>query len=304
MADAKFGTETMHSILTAFADQLGVDPSDAETLHMSNNAVYALPKAGVVVRITRSTKLHERVHNVARLGQWLADIKAPTIRLTKGIKQPLAHGDVLATVWDLLPPADSPPTVGDLGKTLKAFHDINVTGADLPNWDPVDIARKRIADGDLLTESERDWLLGWCDRVAPQVEVLNASISMSLVHGDAHVGNLLRHPDGHTVLCDFDSTCIGPKGVDLASAARAAIRFGHHDKHDQLVKSYGYDITTDPAWPILREARDLAYVVSGVPLMSSSPAIAKEFRLRLDSVMTGDTTVRWTVYADAAKASH
>lgn len=304
MADAKFSTEPMHSIFNTFADQLGVDPSGAHTLHMSNNAVYALPEAGVVVRITRSTKLHERVHNVTRLGQWLADIDAPTIRLTSGITQPLAHGDVLATVWDLLPPADSPSTVDDLGKTLKTFHDIDVTGADLPHWDPVGIARKRIADGDLLTEGERDWLMGWCDRVAPQVDTLNASSTMSLVHGDAHVGNLLRHPDGHTVLCDFDSTCIGPKGVDLASAARAATRFGDHDKHDQLVKSYGYDITTDPAWPILREARDLAYVVSGVPLMSSSPAITEEFRLRLNSVMTGDTKVRWTVYADAAKASY
>ena len=303
MAGHKFSAERMHGILNAIADQLNIDPSDAHTLHMSNNAVYALPNAGVVVRITRSTTLHERVHNVVRLGQWLADIDAPTIRLTKGISQPAAYGDVLATVWDVLPPTDVPPTAKDLGTTLKEFHNVDVTGADLPHWDPVGIARKRIADGDLLTEDERHWLLAWCDRVAPQVDTLNTSVPKSLVHGDAHVGNLLRNPDSRTVFCDFDSTCIGPKGVDLASAARAATRFGDRDKHRQLVDSYGYDVTTDPTWPILREARDLAYVVSGVPLMASSEAIANEFRVRLNSVMTGDTDVRWTVYAKAANAS-
>ena len=36
--------------------------------------------------------------------------------------------------------------------------------------------------------------------------------------------------------------------------------------------------------------------------MASTPGIAEEFKLRLDSVTTGDTSVPWTPYAAFGKA--
>ncbi|WP_051326206.1 phosphotransferase [Glycomyces tenuis] len=291
----------MRRALGGIAAQLGVDDSDAQVLHMANNAVYALPEAGIVVRITRSTKLHERIRKGARLGSWFAEVDAPTIRLHGSTRQPLEYEGLLATVWDLIPPA-SAPNADDLGNVLKEFHSLPAPDFDLPRWDPVGTARKRIADAEALEDDDRETLLTWCDRLEPEVDALITESAGSLVHGDAHVGNLLRRPDGRVVLCDFDSTCLGPSGVDLAAVAAAAIWFADTDEHARLAASYGRDITTDPAWPVLRDARELTFVVGGVPLMASTPGVAEEFKLRLESVMAGDTDASWTPYAVFGKA--
>jgi hypothetical protein len=41
----------------------------------------ALPATGLVVRTTRTHRLHARVHKVAALGAWFEQVDAPTIRL-------------------------------------------------------------------------------------------------------------------------------------------------------------------------------------------------------------------------------
>jgi hypothetical protein len=301
VSNGRFTEERMRTALGAFADRLGVDAGDAKTLHMANNAVYALPGAGVVLRITRSNKLHDRVRKGARLGRWFAEVDAPTIRLAPYPDQPLAYEDLLATVWDYVPPSTDAPDADDLGQVLREFHSLPAPTFDLPRWDPVGTARKRIADAEALDANDRRMLLDWCDRLEPEIHALvNASLG-TLVHGDAHVGNLLRRPDSRVVLCDFDSTCLGPAGVDLAAVAAAEIWFGSTGEHQRLATSYGHDITTDPAWPILRQARELTFVVGGVPLMASTPGVAEEFRLRLDSVMAQDTSTTWTPYAAFAR---
>lgn len=296
MTGGRFSETRMVATLHAIAAQLELEVSDAHPLHMANNAVYALPKAGVVVRITRSTKLHDRIRKGARLGAWFTEVDAPTIRLATSARQPIEHEDLLATVWEYVSPA-TPPTLEDLGKVLREFHNLPAPQLDLPTWDPVGTARKRIADGEALEERDREILLDWCERLEPEVDALLADAGGSLIHGDAHVGNLLRRPDGRVVLCDFDSSCIGPTGVDLAAVAASELWFHRKGVHSKLAASYGRDITEDPAWPILRQARELAYVVGSVPLMTSTPGVAKEFKLRLDSVLNNDSSIPWTPYA-------
>jgi hypothetical protein len=301
VAEGRFTEERMRAALDALADRLGVDAGDARTLHMANNAAYALPGAGIVLRITRSNQLHDRVRKGARLGGWFAEVDAPTIRLAPFPDQPLAYEDLLATVWDYVPPASSAPDADDLGQVLREFHSLPAPTIDLPRWDPVGTARKRIADAEALGAGDRQALLEWCDRLEPEIDALVSASPGTLVHGDAHVGNLLRRPDDRVILCDFDSTCLGPAGVDLAAVAAAEIWFGSTGEHLRLAASYGLDITTDPDWPILRQARELTFVVGGVPLLASTPDVAAEFRLRLDSVIAHDTSVTWTPYAAFAK---
>ncbi|MFI0794518.1 phosphotransferase family protein [Micromonospora rubida] len=63
------------------------------------------------------------------------------------------------------------------------------------------------------------FLVDWCDRLEPRLAALRRATEGQLIHGDAHVGNLLREPSGRVVLCDFDATCIGPRQVDLVAVA-------------------------------------------------------------------------------------
>lgn len=301
MPEGRFTAERMHGVLRSIAEHLGFDCADATALHMANNAVYALPAAGVVLRITRSNQLHDRIRKGVRLGHWFAQVDAPTIRLRSSIDQPVKFEDLLATVWDFVPPSSPKPDAGDLGRVLREFHNLPAPTVELPTWDPVGTARRRIADAEYLDPTDRAALLDWCDRLEPRVDTLVAASTGALIHGDAHAGNLLRAPNGRILLCDFDSTCLGPSTVDLAAVAAAEIWFESTGEHDRLAASYGYDITTDPAWPILCEARELTFVVGGVPLMASTPGVAHEFRRRLDSVLAQDHSVTWRPYADYAK---
>jgi hypothetical protein len=55
----------------------------------------------------------------------------------------------------------------------------------------------------------------------------------------------------------------GPSQVDLVAVAVGEASFGRTGAHEQLAAAYGYDVTTDPAWPLLREARVPAHALTG-----------------------------------------
>jgi len=79
------------------------------------------------------------------------------------------------------------------------------------------------------------------------------------------------------VLVDFDSTCLGPWQVDLVPVAVGQTRFARPRAQRALVEAYGYDVTTDPHWPLLREARELKMVAAALPPLASTPGVVQEF---------------------------
>lgn len=152
-----------------------------------------------------------------------------------------------------------------------------------------------------LDDDDRDYLLAWCDDLQPRLAEFADSVPPGLVHGDAHEGNLLRDGSGQVLLCDFDATCIGPWQVDLAPAPANEARFGPYGGHSKLAAAYGYDITQDPAWPLLQQGRELKMIAAAVPLLASAPGVAAEFQLRLASVRNADYTVKWTSFGDLSR---
>ncbi|MCG5442333.1 aminoglycoside phosphotransferase family protein [Micromonospora sp. NIE79] len=283
---------------------LGVSPETALLLQLTNNAVFALPRSGIVIRIARTHQLLDRVTKVVQLGRWFARIDAPTIRLAPDVEQPVRVGDLVASVWSYVRPSPVAPTVEDLGLVLREFHALDVAPIALPAWDPVGDARRRLADAEGLDTNDRDFLVKWCDRLEPQLVALSHREEPKLVHGDAHVGNLLREASGRAVMCDFDATCIGPWQVDLAAVAVGEARFGGTGLHEGLARVYGYDVTSDQSWTVLREARELKMIAAAVPLISNSPSVAGEFADRLKSVREGDPKARWKPFAGLAPSRH
>ena len=288
----------MMEAMRQIANRLHVSADDAQMLRLTNNAVFALPRAGLVIRINRSHGLHERAYKVVRLAQWFEQINAPTIRLLSAIKQPLQVGDLLATVWQYVPPAMERPTVIDLGPVLHAFHSQDPPPFPLPTWDPVEDARQRLADAEALQDNHRALLGAWCDLLRPRLDDLRQRTESGMVHGDAHVSNLLRAADGRVLMCDFDSTCLGPWQYDLVAVPVGEQRFRRSGMHRALAETYGYDVTTDPDWPLLKEARELKMIVGALPYLASGPKVLQEFELRLRSVVDGDHDVRWTPFAE------
>ncbi|WP_433118158.1 aminoglycoside phosphotransferase family protein [Micromonospora sp. CA-246542] len=294
----RFSEEAMTAAMRNIAAALGVSADSAQLLQLTNNAVFALPRSGIVIRIARTHQLLDRVTKVVQLGHWFARIDAPTIRLAPDVEQPMRVGEFVASIWSYVQPSPFAPTVEDLGLALREFHALDPTPIALPAWDPVGDARRRLADAECLDPHDRDFLVKWCDRLEPQLVALNDREGPKLVHGDAHVGNLLRETSGRTVMCDFDATCIGPWQVDLAAVAVGEARFGGTGLHEGLAAAYGYDVTSDQSWPVLREARELKMIAAAAPLIGNSPEVAGEFADRLQSVRDGETQARWKPFAD------
>jgi hypothetical protein len=293
----RFTEDALRRTAGQIAARLGAR-GDLILLRLTNNAVFAAPQAGIVIRITRSYRLRARAAKVAALGRWFGEIDAPTIRLATDLEQPLKVDGLRATVWSYLPPRPPSPDVTDLGQVLRAFHQLGAPPLPLPTWDPVGDARTRLADAEALAEVDRQFLLDWCERLEDQLAELAQQQPPGLVHGDAHAGNLLRRADDQIVFCDFDATCLGPWQVDLVAVPVGETRFGRPGAHARLAAAYGYDVTTDSAWPLLREARELKMVVAAVPLLASGPGVAQEFTTRLRSIQQHDDTARWTPFAD------
>jgi Ser/Thr protein kinase RdoA (MazF antagonist) len=298
VTQGRFSERAMWRAMFDVAEQIDADTDKAQLLRLTNNAVYALPAEGVVIRITRSQGLQARVNKVVTLARWLQEVDGPANRLAPGIEQPVRSGDLLATVWEYLPGRRPVPTVADLGRVLRAFHGLGEPPFRLPAWDPVGDARSRLADAEDLPDTDRRFLLDWCEHLSPRIVGLLDRVDRSLVHGDAHAGNLLHDRKGDVVLCDFDPTCGGPWQVDLVAVAVGEARFGRASAHEQLVAAYGYDVTTDPDWPLLREVRELKMIVAAVPLLASTPGIATEFDTRLQSNRRDDPSACWTPFAD------
>ncbi|GAA3251141.1 phosphotransferase enzyme family protein [Dactylosporangium siamense] len=298
MTSGRFTETAMTNAMRKIAGDLHIPSDGARLLRLTNNAVFALPDVGLVIRVARSHGLHDRVHKLARLGAWFTDIDAPTIRLAHGHEQPFTVDGLLATIWTYVPTCLPEPTVHDLGHVLRQFHALGSPTFDLPAWDPIGDARRRIVDAEALNNSDRKVLLQWCDQLAPRVARLNAQAAGGLIHADAHIGNLLRESPDRVVLCDFDATCTGPWQVDLAAVAVGESRFGRTGAHAGLAAAYGYDITTDPDWPTFREARELKMVAAAVPLLASSPYVAEQFQIRLQSIINDGPDIRWTPFAD------
>ncbi|MGC4749020.1 phosphotransferase [Micromonospora sp. DT201] len=296
----RFSEETMTAAMHDIAVALDVPADDAQLLRLTNNAVFALPTAGIVIRIARTHQLRDRATKVVQLARWFAAIDAPTIRLAREVKQPIEAGELVASVWQYVPPQSTALTVQDLGTVLRKFHALGVPPFPLPAWDPVGDARRRLADADGLSKPDRDFLADWCDRLEPEVAALNDPGTPTLIHGDAYAGNLLRESSGRTIMCDFDATCIGPWQVDLAAVAVSEARFGATGGHRSLATAYGFDVTSDPSWAVLREARELKMIAAAVPLLATSPGVAAEFANRLESVRHGDPAARWSPFADLA----
>ncbi|MFD6608730.1 phosphotransferase [Micromonospora chalcea] len=294
----RFSEEAMARAMREIAAGLGVPMEDARLLRLTNNAVFALPASGLVVRIARTHRLRDRVTKVVQLARWFAALEAPTIRLAPGVTQPVEVGDLMASVWTYVLPAVRAPTVDDLGSVLRRFHALGPPPFPLAAWDPIGDARRRLADADGLSADDHDYLVAWCDRLEPQVADLNQRAEQSLIHGDAHVGNLLRDASGRTLLCDFDATCVGPWQVDLVAVAVGEARFGTGGAHLALAEAYGYDVTSDRDWPLLREARELKMIAAATPLLASSARVAAEFTTRLRSAIEGDRSASWMPFAD------
>ncbi len=285
--------ETLAGALADVCRACGFDPADARLIRHVNNAVFQLAHDPVVVRLVTLPSYVPRAEVAVRAATWFAEHGVPTIRLVPGLDQPVRAGHGIATVWETVPAVGPAPDGADLAGILRTLHGLPIPEATFPAWDPLSDLRNRLADTTELSAADRSFLERRCDELDAAAAELNFVLPPSVVHGDAHVGNVIPGPAG-PVLCDFDSCCVGPPEWDLVPMAVSAVRFGRPAGHQrELAAGYGIDVTTWDGFEVLRGIRDLKIVAGVFPGRDRGPTIAAEFDRRMASLRAGRTDDRW-----------
>lgn len=293
--EGRFTREELAWALAEASALLGLDPRGAKLVRFTNNAVYALATAPVVLRIVGSRTLRYRAAKVVAVARHFECHGLPAIRLLPGVEQPLQLGEHVITAWIRVDGTARRATAADLGRLLRRVHAVPPPDG-LCGWDPLADVRARVADAEEIESRDRRFLLRRCAEVEAALGELTFSLPRGLIHGDAHPGNVINGPEG-PVLCDFDSSCVGPPEWDLTPLAVGRERFGDPaGRYRMLADTYGFDVTAWEGFAVLRAVRELKLATSVLPILRSHPQVRDELRRRLDDLRGGRTLNPWSRY--------
>lgn len=270
---------------------LNLDPSGAQLLRNVNNAVFRLAKHPLVVRLVTFPSYVPRAELAVAAARVFAEHRVPAIRLLPGVPQPVRAGDFVATVWQAVNPTGPRPGGADLARLMRAVHAVPPCGG-LPEWDPLTDFDNRVWDT-AMSRADRAFLLARSAELAAATAELRFALPTSVLHGDAHLGNVIPGPDG-PVLCDFDSCSVGPPEWDLTPVAVADVRFRRPAAHQRdFIEAYGFDVREWEGFEVMHGIRDLKLIAGVFPRVGSSPAVQAEFDRRMASLRSGRRFERW-----------
>lgn len=279
--------------LAAVCAELGLDPAGARLLRDVNNAVFRLAGHPVVVRLVTLPSYVRRAELAVSAATVFAAHGVPAIRLLPGVAQPVRVGEHVATVWQAVPPSRRRPGGADLARLLRAVHALAPPQPGLPEWDPLTDFDNRVRHTTSMAPGDRDFLLRRSAGLAAEVAELRFALPAAVLHGDAHLGNVITGPDG-PVLCDFDSCSVGPPEWDLTPVAVADVRFRRPPAHQRdFIRAYGFDVRDWEGFEVLGGIRDLKLIAGVFPRPGSPPAVQVEFGRRIASLRAGRRSEQW-----------
>jgi Phosphotransferase enzyme family len=296
-----FTAETFHDALQDACRVAGLTADGAELMHITVNAVFRLPDTSIVVRIAGPQLGIDNVTRVVALAHWLEREGVPTVRLADlPIHQPVATSNgMLATFWRYLPqPPGDHLTAEELAGPLRRIHALGPPPHPLPQWDPLSVDRARLQEApDDVGATELAYLHDLADRLEDELPCVRFVLPRAVIHGDAHIGNLLRAAAGHAVLCDLDFMCLGPPEWDLVPELMGCIRYGRPmTNYQRLVNAYSFDPRRWDGLPILARVHALNVLTVALPLLQTNPVMHAEWRRRITALREGITTAPWVSY--------
>lgn len=294
MAAAKIRSEVrLTSGLRAVCAELDLDPAKARLLRNVNNAVFQLARDPVVIRLVTLPSYVVRARLAVAAATVFARHDVPAIRLLPGVRQPVRAGEHVATVWQSVRPTGPPPGGADLARLLHAVHAVPLPCRALPSWDPLTDFDNRVRHTTTMVAADSDFLLGRSAELAGAVAELRFALPTAVLHGDAHLGNVIPGPD-RAVLCDFDSCAVGPPEWDLTPVAVGTVRFNRPAAHQRdFLDTYGFDVRDWEGFVVLHGIRDLKLIAGVFPRAGSPPVVRAEFDRRMASLRANRRSERW-----------
>lgn len=292
----EFTAEALAPVLREACSSAGLDPSGAELLRLGSNAVYRLPSAPVIVRIARDPSVRAEMDRAVKVARWLETKHFPAARVPARVAQPLVVGGLVVTFWESVQENEEYATVGELADLLRRLHWLEEPESlGLPYFDPLAKLTASLEGLDAFAGEDRKFLEDRAVGLAKDYDRLDFVLPFGMIHGDANIGNVLRHRDGHAVFIDLDGFALAPREWDLILTALYYDRYGWHSKTEyaEFVHRYGFDLMNWPGYETLADLRELMMVVWLGHQVATSERSADEFGRRLRALRTDRSRKDW-----------
>jgi hypothetical protein len=288
----------VHAVLEKAAARLAVPAHDARLLRLHSNAIFALPSVGLIVRIATNPAALDRVTASIAVTRWLAERGFPCVIPADIDDQPLVVAAHVVSVWRYVPTTDSPaPTGADIGRLLRDLHAQGDPPILLRQLDDpfASVTAAMNEAPDFLPETSQSWLADRISRLRGQWSTMDFPLPAGLIHGDAHISNLMRAASGEVILGDWDHVAIGPREWDVVQIHYMQRRFGRvgDDGIEAFTAAYGWDIRGWPGLDTLIAIREITGLSPYIRSARDRPFSSQQLAYRLRTLQAGDTTTRW-----------
>ncbi|MFJ9891803.1 phosphotransferase family protein [Streptomyces sp. NPDC091280] len=294
-----FTAEGVEVVLREACEAADLDATGAELLRLGSNAVYRLTSLPIIVRIARDPAVLAEMERVVGVAQWLETVDFPATRVRAGVAQPVVVRGMVVTFWESVQETEEFATVGELADLLRRFHWLEEPESlRLPYFDPLAKLSASLNGLDAISDEDRSFLDERAARLAKEYDRLDFVLPFGMIHGDANIGNVLRHRDGHAVLIDLDGLALAPREWDLILTAIYYDRYGWHTKaqYAEFVHRYGFDLMNWPGYETLADLRELMMVAWIGHQVATSERFAAEFALRMRSLRSGEGRDSWGAF--------
>lgn len=119
-----------------------------------------------------------------------------------------------------------------------------------------------------------------------------------MLHGDAHVQNLMVPADGIPVLIDLENVGIGQPEWDLAVTATEYLVAGFWTdaQYADFVEGYGFDVTEWTGFESLRQVQAIKMTTWLMQNVNESEEIRAEYERRMRSIRDGVARRDWSPF--------
>ncbi|UXY29932.1 aminoglycoside phosphotransferase family protein [Streptomyces sp. HUAS TT20] len=293
---AEFTAEGLEPVLREACATAELDSRGAELLRLGSNAVYRLASLPVIVRIARDPAVLTEMERAVSVARWLETRDFPAMRVPASVAQPLVIGGFVVTFWESVQENEEYATVRELADLLRRLHWLEEPESlGLPYFEPLAKVAASLEGLDGISAEDRTFLEERAASLGKEYDRLDFVLPFGMIHGDASIGNILRHRDGHAVLIDLDGFALAPREWDLVQTAMFYERYAWHTEAEyaEFVHRYGFDLMNWPGYETLADLRELMMVAWLGHQVTSSDRAAAEFARRVRSLRTGEGRDEW-----------
>lgn len=294
---AQFGRESAAAVLQRACRRVGMSAAGAQLVRLGENAIFRLADVPVIVRIGRNMGHWDDAMKEVAVSRWLATAELRAAR-TCSVDQPLEVDGHPVTFWRFVEGRrGNPDDVGDLGRILRRLHHLpRPDHFDLPPEDVLGRVRPRIERAQ-ISRADRAFLLKRLSELRTAVEQLAFPLPRSVIHGDAHVQNLLVD-DGAVTLIDFERFAYGQPEWDLSMTATEYLtaKWWTPTQYEQFAQAYGFDITSWDGFEVLRQVHEIKMTTWLMQNVAESKDIKEEYDRRMQTIATGRNDLPWTPF--------